>query len=223
MGSLPKAPIPQGSSPVSQGSSRASSSTITPEGFSREVGPGLARSEHKPKSSLSKLVPKKHWLPGVSKKQRSVAGSEASDTPRMLDQGNHMESPFGGPDPWSSHDAWRADATLDTARSDYSSIPSDTSSPRQWGDMRDTDASGADGRPGLPRSSSMRKTLKSMLSLKASQKSLDTGSQTPRDAPSKRTSSFSGLLNPRLSFSRGSKKAAKDAKSKLQNEAIPGI
>lgn len=44
-------------------------------------------------------------------------------------QGAPSESPYGNPDMWSS-DGWRG--TLDTARSDYSSIPSDTSSPRQY-------------------------------------------------------------------------------------------
>ena len=44
-------------------------------------------------------------------------------------QGIPGESPRGHPDVWSS-DGWKGN--LDTARSDFSSIPSDTSSPRQY-------------------------------------------------------------------------------------------
>ena len=41
-----------------------------------------------------------------------------------------------------------------------------------------------------------------LLILQGSHKEADGGGETPRDAPSKRTSSFSSLLTPRLSFSR---------------------
>ena len=44
-------------------------------------------------------------------------------------QGAPGESPYGHLDMWSS-DGWKGN--LDTARSDFSSIPSDTSSPRQY-------------------------------------------------------------------------------------------
>lgn len=47
--------------------------------------PNSARPASKNKTGLSKLVPKKSWIPGVSsKKQRD--GSEASDTPRYPEQ-----------------------------------------------------------------------------------------------------------------------------------------
>ncbi|KAK9861944.1 hypothetical protein WJX84_005498 [Apatococcus fuscideae] len=162
--------------------------------------PNSARSAPKTKTSLSKLVPKKSWIPGVSsKKQRGGPGSEASDTPRHFDQGPPSESPYGNPDIWSS-DGWKG--PLDTARSDFSSIPSDTSSPRQW-DMEPAGGQSTAAAPsGLRRSSSMRKALKSALSFKGSHKEADGGAETPRDAPSKRTSSFSSMLTPRLSFSR---------------------
>ncbi|KAK9827801.1 hypothetical protein WJX74_002795 [Apatococcus lobatus] len=177
--------------------------------------PNSARSAPKTKTSLSKLVPKKSWIPGVSsKKQRGGPGSEASDTPRHFDQGPPSESPYGNPDIWSS-DGWKG--PLDTARSDFSSIPSDTSSPRQW-DMEPAGGQSTAAAPsGLRRSSSMRKALKSALSFKGSHKEADGGAETPRDAPSKRTSSFSSMLTPRLSFSRSSKKS-KEAKSKLQQD-----
>lgn len=49
--------------------------------------PNSARTASKNKTGLSKLVPKKSWIPGVSsKKQGGGPVSEASDTLRMLDQ-----------------------------------------------------------------------------------------------------------------------------------------
>ena len=79
--------------------------------------PNSARPASKNKTGLSKLVPKKSWIPGVSsKKQRGGPGSEASDTPRILDQVCTLQCPSCAADSQRKHYASCGGACTDICK-----------------------------------------------------------------------------------------------------------